>query len=80
MDGNKRVGAVYALLFLDLNRIEIEAASGEIYDLTFAIAEGSVGKAEIAAFFRERAGGGRPAPWRKVHHHPHQGGNASRRG
>ena len=55
IDGNKRVGAVSALLFLDLNGIEIEAARGEIYDLTIATAEGRVGKAEIAAFFRERA-------------------------
>jgi len=55
VDGNKRVGAVSALLFLDLNGIEVEADPGEIYDLTIATAEGRAGKGEIAVFFRERA-------------------------
>ena len=40
---------------LDLNRIEIDAPKGSIYDLTMSVARGGAGKSEIAEFFRERA-------------------------
>jgi death-on-curing protein len=52
MDGNKRAGAVAALLFLDLNGIGIDAPGGSIYDLTIAVAISQAGKTEIAEFFR----------------------------
>lgn len=55
LDGNKRTGAVAALVFLDLNGIEIEAPEGSLYDLTLAVATGQAGKAEIAQFFRAHA-------------------------
>jgi len=55
IDGNKRTGAVAALVFLDLNGIEIDAPEGSVYDLTMSVAKGDSGKPEIAAFFRERA-------------------------
>ena len=55
LDGNKRTGAVAALVFLDLNGIEIEAPAGSLYDLTLAVATGQAGKAEIAEFFRGMA-------------------------
>ncbi len=55
LDGNKRTGAVAALVFLDLNGIEIDAPKGSLYDLAMAVATGQAGKAEIAEFFRAHA-------------------------
>ena len=52
LDGNKRTGAVVAMVFLDINGIEIDAAKGSIYDLTMSVATGKTGKTEIAEFFR----------------------------
>jgi len=52
IDGNKRVGAVAALVFLDLNGVEIVAPKGSLYDLTVAVASGQAGKAEVAEFLR----------------------------
>ena len=55
LDGNKRTGASGALVFLDINGIEIEAPKGSIYDLTLSLATGRTGKSEIAEFFRSHA-------------------------
>ena len=55
LDGNKRAGAVAALVFLDLNGIEIDAPRGSIYDLVLSVATRQAGKAEIAEFFRSHA-------------------------
>ena len=52
IDGNKRVGAVAALVFLDLNGIEIAAPEGSLHDLTISVATGQAGKPEIAGFLR----------------------------
>jgi death-on-curing protein len=51
-DGNKRAGAVVALVFLDINGIEIDAPKGSLYDLTMSVATGQADKAEIAEYFR----------------------------
>lgn len=55
LDGNKRTGAVSALLFLDLNGVEISAPPGALSDLTIAVANGSAGKQDVAEFFRTHA-------------------------
>lgn len=52
LDGNKRTGAVAALVFLDLNGIEIDAPKGSLYDLTMSVATGQASKAQIAEYFR----------------------------
>jgi death-on-curing protein len=52
LDGNKRAGAMTALVFLDINGIEIQAPKGSLYDLTLAVATGQLGKDEIADWFR----------------------------
>ncbi len=57
MDGNKRAGAATALIFLDLNGVEIEADEEGLVDLTLRVAAGQAGKQEIAEFFRTRASG-----------------------
>jgi death-on-curing protein len=54
-DGNKRTGAVAALVFLDLNGIELQAPKGSLYEITIAVARGEAGKAELAAFFESHA-------------------------
>ena len=55
LDGNKRAGAVAALVFLEMNGAEVDAARGSIHDLTMSVATGQMYKAGIAEFFRTRA-------------------------
>jgi len=55
VDGNKRTGLAAALVFLDINGIEINAPDGSLYDLTISVATGNSGKPEIAEFFRSHA-------------------------
>jgi len=55
VDGNKRAGLVAALVFLDDNGVEIDAAKGELHDLTISVATGVLDKAGIGAFFRSHA-------------------------
>ncbi|MHB1134935.1 MAG: type II toxin-antitoxin system death-on-curing family toxin [Chloroflexota bacterium] len=55
VDGNKRVGAVAALVFLALNGLEVDADEEAFGDLVLAVAEGQTGKAEVAQFIREHA-------------------------
>lgn len=55
VDGNKRAGAIAALVFLDINGVEINAPSGNLYELTMAVATGQTGKDKIAEFFRSHA-------------------------
>ncbi len=54
-DGNKRTGAVAALLFLELNGITIDAPVGSVYEQTIAVASGLAGKRELSVFFRQYA-------------------------
>jgi len=55
IDGNKRVGAATAIIFLALNGVEIEADEDGLVDLTLSVARGEAGKPDIAAFFRAKA-------------------------
>jgi death-on-curing protein len=55
IDANKRTGLMAALVFLDLNGVEIDAPKGSLYDLTMSVASGQAGKQEIADFFRRLA-------------------------
>ncbi|MEM1423423.1 MAG: type II toxin-antitoxin system death-on-curing family toxin [Planctomycetota bacterium] len=55
IDGNKRVGAVAALVFLELNGVRIVAPPGELYALVMGVVSGEVRKPEIASFLRTRA-------------------------
>lgn len=55
IDGNKRTGAASAIVFLELNAVEIEADEDGLYDITIAVASGKADKAGVATFFRERA-------------------------
>lgn len=55
LDGNKRIGAASAIVFLALNDIEIDNDEQGLVDLALAVATGTAGKKEIAEFFRSRA-------------------------
>lgn len=61
IDGNKRVGAVAARVFLMLNGIDINMPPEAAYDLVIATAEGRADKTTIAAAFRDH---GEPTTYR----------------
>ena len=52
VDGNKRVGAACALVFLELNGIEIDANEDALVRMVTAVAAGKASKESIADFFR----------------------------
>jgi death-on-curing protein len=55
LDGNKRTGAASAIIFLDMNGIQIEADEEGLVELTLRVASGKAGKQEAAEFFRTAA-------------------------
>lgn len=55
VDGNKRSGVVAALLFLEMNNIQIHVPAGSIYEQTIAVANSVAGKPELTEFFRNHA-------------------------
>lgn len=55
LDGNKRTGAVVALVFLDWNGVTLRADNDGLAGITILVAEGRAGKEEIAEFFRSIA-------------------------
>ena len=52
IDGNKRTGLSTALVFLDLNGIDIIDPTEVLYDLMMEVATGKKSKADIAASLR----------------------------
>ena len=55
VDGNKRVGAAAALIFLALNRFEHALTNADIVSLTLGIAEGRLNKKDAAVLLRRKA-------------------------
>ena len=55
IDGNKRVGAVAAIVFLTLNGHEFDAAVGMLHDFVLALANGEKTKADTAVFLRKHS-------------------------
>ena len=55
IDGNKRTGAVAAVVFLIMNGIEVDADEQSFEDLVLSVAYGKLTKAAIADFFRKNA-------------------------
>lgn len=49
VDGNKRLAWLAAMVFLDLNGVEVTLTHDEAFDLVMRVAEGSVDVGEIAA-------------------------------
>jgi death-on-curing protein len=57
VDGNKRVGAVAALVFLTLNGVVVEPSEKRLEKIVLAVAEGTADKGKVTAFFRRHARG-----------------------
>ena len=54
IDGNKRTGAVSALVFLALNGVNISADEDSFEKMVRGVAEGKIDKSSISDFFRKR--------------------------
>jgi death on curing protein len=52
VDGNKRAGVVVALVFLEVNDVPTPTRD-ELYDITIAVADGSLSKADLAVRLSE---------------------------
>ena len=52
LDGNKRVGAVAALIFLDLNGLDLSGPEDDFAQMILAVAGGEMDKAEVAVFLK----------------------------
>ncbi len=55
VDGNKRTGAVAALVFLMMNGIELHAGEASFEKMVRAVAGGKMDKAGVTAFFRKHS-------------------------
>jgi death-on-curing protein len=55
IDGNKRVGAVAAFVFLALNGIDLDATEDAFEALVMEVAQSRVGKSEVAEFLRQNS-------------------------
>lgn len=53
LDGNKRVGAAAAAMFIELNDLRFTADPDAYADLTLSVARGDASKSEVAEFFRK---------------------------
>ncbi|AQP44409.1 type II toxin-antitoxin system death-on-curing family toxin [Tessaracoccus flavus] len=52
IDGNKRLGWLAAIVFLDINGLEVDAPDDDAYDLVIAVASGQADLREIADALR----------------------------
>ena len=55
VDGNKRVGAMAALVFLDLNGYDFDASDADFTAMVLKVASGKMMKSEISMFLRQHA-------------------------
>lgn len=55
IDGNKRVGAVAALVFLALNGYDFTAPQEKFADFVLSVAKGELDKADVTLFIRKWA-------------------------
>ena len=56
VDGNKRVALASALVFLEMNRVEVSATNEALVSIVLGAVEGTRSKAAIAEFMRKHAG------------------------
>ncbi|MFH1150807.1 MAG: type II toxin-antitoxin system death-on-curing family toxin [Actinomycetota bacterium] len=57
VDGNKRTGAVAAIVFLKMNEIDVTVDVDELENMVRSVAEGVLSKQDVASFFRRDASG-----------------------
>jgi death-on-curing protein len=60
IDGNKRTALAAAEVFLLLNGWRLDATNRQLEELALGVAEGTLGKDEVTAFFRQRAASAPP--------------------
>ena len=53
VDGNKRVGAVSALVFLVLNGFELDVPEDDFANIVLDVAQGKIDKAQVAVFLKQ---------------------------
>ena len=54
LDGNKRIGANTALVFLYVNDWELNLPEYELVNLVLGVASGVIGKAKLTSIFEDR--------------------------
>lgn len=54
-DGNKRTGTVAAVIFLDINGIELDVDEQTFEEIIISVAEGKASKSSVANFFRNNS-------------------------
>jgi death-on-curing protein len=52
LDGNKRLGAVSAIVFLALNGYDFDAPEDDLVEMVYGVARSEVEKADVALFMR----------------------------
>jgi death on curing protein len=57
VDGNKRAGSMTALVFLDINGVTRLPGSKEFEDVTMSVASGTMSKAQVTTWIREKISG-----------------------
>jgi len=57
VDANKRVGAMAAFVFLKVNGLTLSAGRSDYEAVVLSVAQGTMGKAAVAEFFRKHAHG-----------------------
>ncbi len=55
LDGNKRIGASAALVFLEINGFEVDGPNDALADLVLRVATSDVAKSGVAEFLRKHA-------------------------
>jgi death-on-curing protein len=55
VDGNKRIGAMVAELFLGLNGIDLTAMDDELIEITLATAKGEMTAEALSIWIRQRS-------------------------
>jgi len=55
VDGNKRTGTAAALVFLEVNELEVIVSQNALVEMVLAVAQGKSDKPAIAAFLRRHA-------------------------
>ena len=55
LDGNKRVGTMAALVFLELNDYDFDATDDELTDVVLQVASDKMPKDALSAFFRQHS-------------------------
>jgi len=56
LDGNKRVGAVSAIVFLALNGYDFEAPEDDLVEMVYGVARSEIEKMDVAVFMRRWSG------------------------